>query len=95
MTCAEGDRLARDVIEKAGYGQYFGHSLGHSVGLEIHEKPALSPKDGHVLQAGMVETVEPGIYLPGVGGVRIEDSVIVKKDGCIPLTSPTRELIIL
>ena len=92
MTCAEGDRLARDVIEKAGYGQYFGHSLGHSVGLEIHEKPALSPKDGHVLRPGMIETVEPGIYIPDFGGVRIEDMVVLTENGIRNLTHSPKEL---
>ena len=93
MTCKEGDKLARDVIAKAGYGEYFGHSLGHSVGLEIHEHPALSPKDGHVLQAGMVETVEPGIYIPDFGGVRIEDMVVFTENGVRNLTHSPKELI--
>ena len=93
MTCKEGDKLARDVIAKAGYGEYFGHSLGHSVGLEIHEHPALSPKDGHVLQAGMVETVEPGIYIPDFGGVRIEDMVVLTENGVRNLTHSPKELI--
>ena len=71
MTGAEGDWLARAVIEEAGYGEYFGHGLGHSVGLEIHEKPALSTREKTVLAPGMIETVEPGIYIPDFGGVRI------------------------
>ncbi len=93
MTGAEGDRLAREVIEKAGYGQYFGHGLGHSVGLEIHEKPALSMKDQTVLCPGMIETVEPGIYIPGFGGVRIEDMVVLTETGIRNLTSSPKELI--
>lgn len=93
MTGREGDRLARDVIEKAGYGQYFGHGLGHSVGLEIHEKPALSMHDETVLCPGMIETVEPGIYIPGFGGVRIEDMVVLTKTGIRNLTSSPKELI--
>ena len=78
-----------------GYEGRFGHGLGHSVGIDIHEEPRLSMTCSAILEENQIMTVEPGIYLPGVGGVRIEDSVIVKKDGCIPLTSPTRELIIL
>ncbi|HIT66188.1 MAG TPA: aminopeptidase P family protein [Candidatus Merdisoma merdipullorum] len=93
MTGAEGDRLARDVIEKAGYGEYFGHGLGHSVGLEIHERPALSARDKTVLLPGMIETVEPGIYIPGFGGVRIEDMVTLTQSGIRNLTSSPKELI--
>ena len=93
MTGTEGDRLARDVIEKAGYGEYFGHGLGHSVGLEIHEKPALSTRDETVLLPGMIETVEPGIYIPGFGGVRIEDMVVLTETGIRNLTTSPKELI--
>ena len=93
MTGMEGDRLAREVIERAGYGEYFGHGLGHSVGLEIHESPRLSLKDETVLKAGMIETVEPGIYIPDFGGVRIEDMVVIMEDGVRNLTSSPKELI--
>lgn len=93
MTGAEGDRLSREVIEKAGYGEYFGHGLGHSVGLEIHERPALSTRDETVLCPGMIETVEPGIYIPGFGGVRIEDMVVLTEGGIRNLTSSPKELI--
>lgn len=93
IRCCDADAVARTVIEKAGYGQYFGHGLGHSVGLFIHESPALSPRDETVLQEGMSETVEPGIYIPDFGGVRIEDLVIVTKNGCENLTNSTKELI--
>ena len=93
MTGAEGDSLARKVIEKAGYGEYFGHGLGHSVGLEIHERPALSSKDDTILRPGMIETVEPGIYIPGFGGVRIEDMVVITEDGIKNLTGSPKELI--
>ncbi len=89
----EVDQVARDVIAKAGYGQYFGHGLGHSVGLLIHEEPRLSLKDMTVLEENMIETVEPGIYVPGFGGVRIEDMVVVTKDGHRNLTHSKKELI--
>ena len=93
MTGAEGDALARKVIEEAGCGDYFGHGLGHSVGLEIHEKPALSPKDQTILRPGIKETVEPGIYIPGLGGVRIEDMTVITENGIKNLTSSPKELI--
>ena len=80
-------------ITEAGYGTYFCHGLGHSVGLFIHEEPRLSPNDQTVLQPNMIETVEPGIYVPGFGGVRIEDMVIVTEDGCENLTHSPKHLI--
>jgi Xaa-Pro aminopeptidase len=87
------DRAARTVIEDAGYGENFGHGLGHGVGLEIHEGPRFHPGSEHVLPMGAVVTIEPGIYVPGVGGVRIEDMVEVTDDGCRVIPTSTRELI--
>lgn len=95
MLCQNVDKAARDVIQQAGYGQCFGHSTGHSVGLEIHERPAFSPMDKTVCQSGMVITVEPGIYLAGQFGVRIEDMVCVTNNGCEILTKSPKELIIV
>jgi Xaa-Pro aminopeptidase len=87
VPCAEVDAAARALIERAGYGGYFGHGLGHGVGLEIHEAPRLSPTDTtRILEPGMVVTVEPAIYLPSVGGVRIEDLVLVTEKGSEVLT---------
>lgn len=93
MKGKEIDALARDVIEEAGYGEYFGHSLGHSVGLEIHESPCFSTKEERVIEPGMVITVEPGIYIEGFGGVRIEDVVIITENGCEDITHSPKKLI--
>lgn len=81
VAAADVDKAARGVIEAAGYGEYFGHALGHGVGLEVHESPALSNLSRDVLKPGMVFTVEPGIYLPGIGGVRIEDVILLENGG--------------
>src|SRR5207302_7121748 len=88
----EVDAAARAEIADAGFGDYFGHGLGHGLGLQVHEAPALRPRSQTVLQAGMVVTVEPGIYLPGWGGIRIEDDVLVTPDGCEVLTSVAKDL---
>ena len=92
--CADIDKVARDIIENAGYGAEFGHSLGHSVGIEIHEKPNFSPRSKDTAEAGNVITVEPGIYIEGFGGVRIEDLVVVGEK-TRNLTDFTKELIII
>lgn len=90
--CNEIDRVARDVIEKAGYGENFSHNLGHSMGIACHEDPRFEPSDSTVLAAGMVLTVEPGIYLEGIGGIRIEDDILVTENGCEVLTHAPRDL---
>lgn len=93
MVCSDVDKCARDIIADAGYGDYFGHGLGHSVGLFIHEEPRFSMKCDAVLKPGVVITVEPGIYLPGRFGVRIEDMIVVTEDGYQNLASSPKELI--
>ncbi|EGD52269.1 aminopeptidase P family protein [Thermoanaerobacter thermohydrosulfuricus] len=93
ITSKEADLLARSVIEEKGYGQYFSHSLGHGVGLEVHEAPSLSFKKEEILKEGAIVTVEPGIYIPDFGGVRIEDMVLLKEDGVINLTKSPKYLI--
>ena len=93
--CRDVDALARDIIDKAGYGEHFGHGLGHGVGIEVHESPRLNSESEAVLEPGMVVTVEPGIYLPGQGGVRIEDLVVVTEQGCHIITSTPKDLKVL
>lgn len=87
------DKVARDIIYGAGYEGCFGHGLGHSVGLYIHENPRLSMLEEDIIEAGMTETVEPGIYIKGFGGVRIEDLVVVTENGCENFTSSEKKLI--
>jgi Xaa-Pro dipeptidase len=86
------DAAARHIIDAAGFGDRFIHRVGHGLGLEAHEDPSLDPGSETVLEAGMVFTIEPGIYIPGFGGVRIEDDVVVERDGCRVLTKADRSL---
>jgi len=91
MQGREADAVAREVISKAGYGEYFGHGLGHGVGLAVHEKPGVGKTSEDLLLPGSVVTVEPGIYIPGWGGIRIEDTVIVTDDGIEVLSQATKD----
>jgi Xaa-Pro aminopeptidase len=92
MSGKELDSIARTLIKKEGFGEYFGHGLGHGVGLEVHETPKVAATSTDVLQTGAVFTIEPGIYLPEYGGVRIEDMVVLREDGCEVLTGLTKDL---
>lgn len=95
MTGKEADALTRDYITEQGYGEYFGHSTGHGLGMEVHEGPGLSMKSNTILLPGMVVTVEPGIYISGVGGTRIEDDTVITENGNETLTYSTKELLII
>ncbi|GGK18984.1 peptidase M24 [Caldalkalibacillus thermarum] len=95
MTGKEADAVCRDYITRKGYGDNFGHSTGHGIGLEVHEGPTLSVRGELPLKPGMVVTVEPGIYLSGIGGVRIEDDVLITEEGNEILTKSTKELVII
>ncbi|GGF76999.1 putative peptidase YqhT [Paenibacillus albidus] len=95
MTGRECDALARDIITRYGYGAEFGHSTGHGLGMEVHEWPRLSKLSDEIMQPGMVVTVEPGIYLPGIGGVRIEDDVVITENGISLLTHSSKEYTVL
>ncbi|MDQ6671770.1 MAG: M24 family metallopeptidase, partial [Chloroflexota bacterium] len=95
MTGREVDSLARELIGRAGYGDAFSHGLGHGIGLEVHEPPSLSQTRGDdVLRPGMVFSVEPGIYLPGWGGVRMEDLVVLEADGARVLCHSAKDLVV-
>ncbi|MGI8316174.1 M24 family metallopeptidase [Halobacillus mangrovi] len=95
ITGIEADALTRDYIKEKGYGEYFGHSTGHGIGLDVHEGPGLSFRSDQRLEEGMVVTVEPGIYVPNVGGCRIEDDALITKEGNERLSTSTKELITL
>jgi Xaa-Pro aminopeptidase len=93
--CGEADAAARGIIQRAGYGRHFGHGLGHGVGIEVHEEPRLGPKSAQVLKPGMAVTCEPGIYLEGRFGVRIEDLVLVTASGHENLYRTSKELAVV
>lgn len=95
LTGKEIDAVAREIIAKNGYGENFGHGLGHGVGVEIHEEPRFSPSGDVKMEDGMVVTVEPGIYVPGLGGVRIEDMIVIQGDQPIILTESVKDIIVL
>ncbi len=94
VACADIDRASRDVIADAGWADAFSHSTGHGVGLEIHEAPRVAATGRDTLVVSDVVTVEPGVYLPGIGGVRIEDTVVVGAAGCEPLTLTPKDLVL-
>ncbi|MFV8827952.1 M24 family metallopeptidase [Alkalihalobacterium sp. APHAB7] len=93
LTGKQADALTRDYITEQGYGEYFGHSTGHGLGMEVHEGPSLSTKSDTILEPGMIVTVEPGIYISGVGGTRIEDDTLITEDGNRSFTKSTKELL--
>ncbi|HJL63166.1 MAG TPA: aminopeptidase P family protein [Candidatus Marinimicrobia bacterium] len=95
MTCKEVDNVTRDYITEKGYGEYFNHGTGHGLGLEIHTEPRMSQLSTQTLETNNVVTIEPGIYLEGWGGVRIEDDVIIHEEGCEVLNKTTKELVVL
>ena len=95
VPCKEVDAATREYIKERGYGDYYTHGTGHGLGLEIHTSPRFSPKSNQVLEKNNVMTIEPGIYLVGWGGVRIEDDVIIGDDGCEILNKTTKDLVIL
>ncbi len=95
VSCGEIDRIARTCLEEAGIGENFSHGTGHGVGLDVHEAPRLAAKREELLQAGMVVTIEPGAYFPGLWGIRIEDTALVTDDGCEILTQTDKDLTIL
>ena len=95
VTGSEVDRAARQAIQQAGYGSFFSHSFGHSLGLEIHESPNAAPGEERIMPVGAVVSAEPGIYLPGRFGVRIEDVIVLSETGCRDLTKSPKELIVL
>ncbi len=95
VPCREIDRVARSFIENKTLGEYFSHGTGHGVGLDVHEAPRISTQSEHVLQKGMVVTIEPGVYIPDLWGIRIEDMILVKEDGCEVLTKMPKGFTVL
>ena len=95
MTGQQADQIGREIIEEAGYGDNFGHELGHGLGIELHEEPRLSKTSNEILKQGMIITDEPGIYIPDWGGVRIEDDLVVTDEGCESLNRSNKELMII
>ena len=95
VSCKEMDTVTRDYITQRGYGEYYNHGTGHGLGLEIHTEPRMSQLSTQTLSENNVVTIEPGIYLPGWGGVRIEDDVIIKNDGCEIMNKTSKELVVL
>ena len=95
VSCKSVDSATRDYIKEMGYGEYYTHGTGHGLGLEIHTSPRFSPQSKQILEANNVMTIEPGIYLAGWGGVRIEDDVIIGDDGCEILNQTTKDLVVL
>jgi Xaa-Pro aminopeptidase len=95
MAARDLDAVARNAIDKAGFGKYFTHSLGHGLGLHVHERPRISALSRDTLVAGNVITIEPGIYIPGHLGVRIEDDVLITADGSRRITQAPKELMVL
>ncbi|HHU63160.1 MAG TPA: aminopeptidase P family protein [Clostridiales bacterium] len=89
------DAVARNIIEKHGLGKFFGHGLGHGVGLQVHEKPVLSPNSDDILREGMIFTIEPGVYIPGFGGIRIEDMILLRTEGVELLTKQPKHLMVI
>jgi Xaa-Pro aminopeptidase len=92
IACSDIDFAVRSVIDESGYGSFFGHGTGHGVGLDVHEAPRISKRSEMVLETGMVITIEPGIYFPEKWGVRIEDLVLVKQEGCEILSQVPKHL---
>jgi Xaa-Pro aminopeptidase len=93
--CRDVDAAGRAVIAAAGFGEAFGHALGHGIGLDVHEGPPVSPRSDAILEPGMIVTIEPGVYVPGWGGVRIEDAVVVTDDGPRVLTHLPKDLLVI
>ena len=95
ISCKEVDAATRNYIHEMGYGEYYTHGTGHGLGLEIHTSPRFAPTSKDILKENNVMTIEPGIYLAGWGGVRIEDDVIINQDGCEILNKTTKDLVVL